>query len=399
MANVVILGGGFAGVAATLRLLRHKDQNISVTLISENEFHLFTPSLYEVATMEEPRRNIALPYREIFGRNVRVLKSGIRAVHYAEKTVVLTDGKKVPFDYCIASLGSEQAYFHIPGLSEHSLVLKTLSDAVHMKKTIEDGFKKAAENKTQFQVLIGGGGFTGTELAGELVECRKHLVKIYHAEDVPFSISVIQGSLLPLKDLDDEVGNIAASRLSREGVTFITNQHIKVVKAGSLTTDKGKTYPFDILVWTGGVKANHILRDSGFPVNPKRQVLVNEYLEIKDHPGMFAAGDCAAFAIGTTGNFAPGVAQVAEEEGAVAGENVWRSIHNKSFAPYRFRHFGYVVPMTGRFAVAELGFIRLTGVFGWMLQQLVLLWYLLHILPFWKAFRRWDRFEVNLKQE
>ena len=173
--------------------------------------------------------------------------------------------------------------------------------------------------------------------------------------------------------------------------------HIKEVKEKELMTDKGEKFPFDLLIWTGGVRSNRLLKDSGLTLSKSGQVTVNQHLQIKGHPHVFAVGDIAEFAEGD--RKAPGVAQVAEEEGRIAGENVARLIEEKDLRNYKLRHFGYLIPLQGRYAVFTSGMFHVKGFIGWVIQQIVFLRYLLGILPFLKAFKRWNKFEQDLKQE
>ncbi len=212
-------------------------------------------------------------------------------------------------------------------------------------------------------------------------------------------ITVIQGSDRLLKELDTYVSSLAQKRLNEPNVHFAFGGHIKEVTDTQVLTDDGKSYPYEILIWTGGVEANHIAAKSTLPVNKRGQVMVNNFLQAQGFDTIFAVGDIAGFIDPKTKRPAATVAQVAEEQGKVAAENILRTLNKQEMKPYVYHHFGYIVPLRGRFAVAELmGNIHLSGIPGWFLQQLVFLRYLLQIMPLTSAFKHWNTFELELEQ-
>jgi NADH dehydrogenase len=399
--HVVILGGGFAGVAAGIVLKKHlKHVPIKVTLIDRHEYHLFTPSLYEVATSEEPQKNIAIPFEKIFDEQCTFIKGTIEEIDPKTQTITVQNKKKetLTYDYAVINLGSEAAYYGIPGLKEHSIAFKSLQNAITIKNKIKTTCCKEGVCNRKVQLVIGGGGFAGTELAAELLTYKERLAKQHGLARDCLEITIIQGSDRLLKELDEHVSALAQKRLDNPQVHFAFGGHIKEVTATEVLTDDGKSYPYTILIWTGGVEANHLTGKSGLPVNKKGQVLVNQNLQMQGFENIFVAGDIAEFMDPKTKTPIPNVAQVAEEQGKLAGENIIRLLQKHPLKPYHYRHFGYVVPLRGKFAVAELvGNIHFDGLTGWLLEQLVFLRYLLSILPFWNALMHWNRFEMELE--
>lgn len=396
MRHVVIVGGGFAGVAAAKELVKANLEDTKIILINRTPFFLFTPSLYEVATNEEPQKNIAIPFREIFGRKVHVIVDEVEQIDAKDSKIKLKKSEPVMYDYLLVALGSESAYMGIAGLGENSMPLKTLADAVAIKDKIKSICCKEGECHRKARLLIGGGGFSGTELAAEMLMYKNRLARQNKLDKDCLEVSIIQGSDRLLNDLDKHVSDIATKRVSSKSVKFCFGGHIKEVTKSQVLTDDGKTYDYDMLIWTGGVHANHLVKESGLPITDHGQLLVNDFMQVQEFPNVFAAGDVAAYTNPKTQKPAAGVAQVAEEEGSVAGENVARLIEGKELAKYHYRHWGYIVPLKGRYAAAELEGIHLDGFFAWVLQQLVYLRYLLGILPVWKAMRKWNTFELEL---
>ena len=187
--------------------------------------------------------------------------------------------------------------------------------------------------------------------------------------------------------------------LREEGnVKICLSSRVKKVDEKNIETDDGKKYPYDIFVWTGGVRASGVLAQSGFKTNGKGPLGVNDNMQVQGFNNIFAVGDVAEFADPVSNKPAPGVAEVAEGEGKMAAENVYRSLKDMEQLSYKYLHVGYIVPIKGRFAVCDFKKFRLVGFFGWVLQQLVFLYYLLRILPFTKALKRWNKFEMYLME-
>lgn len=396
MNSIVVLGGGFAGVSVTLKLLEKINlaQN-EIILIDRNSFHTFNASLYEVATMESPQKNIIVPFDELFGKKVKIISGTISVIDRERKKVILADKTQIDWDYLVITLGSEISYFNIPGLKDFSLPLKSLSDAIRIQSRISALIKS---KQKEIKVIIGGGGFSGVELAGELLNLCDRLQKEHHLANAPLEISIIEKAPSLLCELDPRVSAIAYQRLKQNGVKIYLNTKIEKVEKSLTKVEDGNIYPFDLLIWTGGIKANQILQASNFKVNNKGQVPVDQTLKVAGEENIYAGGDLAEYKDIKTSNFAPQIAPVACSEGSIIGENIYRQINNMALKKYQFKHTGYVIPIKGQYAIADLYFCMLTGFLGWLLQQLIILKYFLQILPPFKAFYKWNKFERYLKQ-
>lgn len=401
MKNIVIIGGGYAGVTAGVHLRKHLKghKDIQITLINKHTYHIFTPSLYEVATSESPMKNIAIPLRKIFPDTVGLVKGEVEKIDTEAKKIFVTGKDTIAYDYLIIALGSQAAYYGIPGLQEYSIPFKSLNNAVKIQEVIQNQCLVKNDSNKKLEIVIGGGGFAGTELAAEILTYRKRISRENKLHLNCIETTVIQGSDRVLKELDEKVSTLAAKRLKEPGMKMAFGGHIKEVTKTEVLTDDGKKHPYDILIWTGGVEANHIAKNSGLPVTKRGQVIVNASLQMQDSDCVFAAGDIAGYIDPKSEKPVPNVAQVAEEQGVTAAENVIRSIKKEPLTPYVYRHYGYIVPLKGRFAVAELmGGLHLSGIWGWGLQQIVFLWYLMKILPLSLALKRWNVFELELEQ-
>jgi len=398
--RIVVVGGGFAGVSAIHALVKHLGEvSVSITLIDKNTFHLFTPSLYEVATSEEPKKNVTIPFSKIFPHGVQLIHDTVQTVDAPNKILKLKKKGEINFDYLILTAGSQPAYMGIPGLEKYGTGFKTLEDALTIKKQIKDLCCKDGKCNRKVQVLIGGGGFAGSELAAELLTYKDRIAVQNHLDKNCLEMTIIQGSDKILNELDPHVSNMAERRLDETNVHFGFGGHIQEVTKTTVLTDNGKSYPYEILIWTGGVEPNSLAKKNNLPVTHRGGLIVNNYLQVKGFDNIFAAGDIAAFIDPDSQHPAPNVAQVAEEQGAKVGENVAAMIKNEAIEPYRYRHWGYVVPLKGYFASAELfGIFHFSGIIGWSVQQLILLRYLFGILPWWRALERFDTFELEMEK-
>lgn len=397
MKEIIVLGGGFAGVSALLSLKKKiSEDEANITLIDKNSYHLFIPSIYEVATKEEPKKNIAIPFTDIFSNKVKHVRGVVSNIDTHNHLIHLKDNTNYSYDYLIIALGSESEFFGIEGLEEHSLPLKDLEDAVKIQKIIEENYHAKVPNNKHLSIVIGGGGLSGTEFTAELVHYKEHLAKHHELPKDLVKITIIQGSSRLLKDLDEKVSEIAKKRLENEGVEVVLETHIKKVEKGEIETDTGKKYKYDVFIWAGGVRANKVLEESNLKTNGKGQLPVNDKLQVNGFNNIFAVGDVAQAADPITNKPAPGVAQVAEDEGKIAAENIYKSLKNQDLISYKFFHAGYIVPLKGRFSVVQLMKFRIVGYYGWVIQQFVFFYYLLRILPFLKALKRWNKFELYL---
>lgn len=397
MKEIVVLGGGFGGVSACHYLVKqlNGEKDIKITLIDKNSYHLFKASLYEVATSEEPKKNIAIPYSEIFNENLRFVKGNVSSIDYDNNLIRFDNSLNYSYDYLIIALGSDVSDFNTPGIKEYGLPLRYLEDAVKIRKEVESAFHKNVHDGRQINIVVGGGGFSGTELTAELINYKQKLSKHHKTMEDLVKISIIQGADRLLNELDQKVSKLAGERLAQGSVNMILGSHITKVDKDNIETNAEK-YPYDVFIWTGGVRANGVLEKSGFKVNGRGQIAVNEFMQVNNYKNIFAIGDIAEYADPLTNKTIPGVAEIAQDQGRAAARNVLRSIKNKNLKSYKYKHTGYIVPLRGKFAAAELTFVKTEGLLGWVLQQLVFLHYLLKILPPFKAIKRWNKFEMYL---
>jgi NADH dehydrogenase len=405
MRTVVILGAGFGGVSCALELTKQRLTDVQIILINDHEYHVFNPALYQAATNEQPSRNVAIPLSTIFENKRVIIKIGrVEKIDASQNQVILKRGEIIAYDYLVLAVGSQTEDYGIPGVKENSYTLKTLYDAAILRNQVKLLFENACNDKActyPIRVTIGGGGFTGTELAGELHKYCDKLVKQFMMPETCFEVTIIQSGSQLLNGLDNETAQKAKDRLEKLHVKVVLGSHITRVDKNLLVLENSNTLPFSLLVWTVGIRANKLLQDSGFEVDKTGKVVVNELLQLPTYENILAIGDCASFAIDSEKHSAPTVAPVAIDQGKIAAINLQCLLNNQPLTlhRYKYHHYGYIIPISGKFALARLDFFKADGFLGFLAEQAAVFHYFLSILPLSKALKRWNNFEMELTNE
>lgn len=414
--NIVILGAGYGGIACALRiekkLRRHPDlsQDFNIILVDKRNYHLYTPALYDVATIAADdasplniKKAIATPIEEIIeGKHIVFLQGKVLKVNIPNRIIAFEDKTEITWEYLVFALGSESAHFGISGVREYAISLKGLDDAIHIRATVRRMYD-ARENDGTLSVVVGGGGPTGVEFAAELIgyigELDRKLKKNIHPV-----VTVVEGALTILPGFDLWTVTRAQKRLKQLGVHL--KENFLVAKA-----DEEKIFvkpapdgpeeriPYDIFVWSGGVQAINVLANGGLSVEKRGRMETDPFMicispdkHLDIAKNIFAIGDNACFVDPETHRPPPATARLAIEQGKVAGENIWRDLNGKPRKEFRVWKYPYVIPIGGKYAIAEVGPFKLQGILAWFFHELVELYYLSSIThDKWTAFKRWVR--------
>jgi NADH dehydrogenase len=376
--HVVIIGGGFGGLDAARTL---KGAPVRVTLLDRHNHHVFQPLLYQVATAALSPGDIAAPIRWILRhqQNVEVLLADVRAIDPVAKTVI-TDRDTVPYDYLIVATGAAHAYFGHPEWASRAPGLKTLDDALEMRRRVLLAFE-AAERETDptaqqrlLTFVIVGAGPTGVELAGALAEIARQTLRddFRHIRPESARILLLEGGPHVLAAFPQKLRAAARASLETLGVDVRTNTVVTAIDDDGVTAG-GERIPAQTILWAAGVAASPLAASLGVPLDRVGRVTPSPTLSLPGRPGIFVAGDICAFM--QDGTQLPGVAQVAKQQGAHAARNVLHAVRGEALEPFRYVNFGNVATIGRGAAVVDIGPVRASGWLAWVF------WLFLHI--FW----------------
>jgi NADH:ubiquinone reductase (H+-translocating) len=376
--QVVIIGGGFAGLAAARRL---RKVPCEVTIVDRHNHHVFQPLLYQVATAGLSPGDIASPIRWILRKQVRlrVLLANVDRIDTAANQLVLDRGQRLPYDYLIVAAGATHSYFGHDEWSGTAPGLKTLDDALALRRRLLLAFEEAeretdpARQRLLLTFVLIGGGPTGVELAGALAEIARLALKLEFDAVDPASarILLIEAGPSILPAFPANLRDSARRALQRLGVQVREGRAVTNVEPGVVSIGDERIEAHTI-VWAAGVAAEPISRDLSRELDRAGRVIVNADLSVPGHPAVFVAGDLASFSH-QTGTPLPGVAQVAKQQGAHAAANIGKLIAGQPTRPFHYYDPGNMATIGRNAAIADFGFLRVSGYLGW------LLWLFVHI--------------------
>ena len=342
---------------------------------------MFQPLLYQVATAALSPGDIASPIRWILRRqqNVEVLLANVTTIDPASRTVV-TDHETLSYDYLIVATGAAHAYFGHPEWASRDPGLKTLDDALEMRRRVLLAFE-AAERETDpaaqrrlLTFVIIGGGPTGVELAGALGEIARQTLRDDFRRIHPESarIVLLEGGPHLLSAFPGKLRDAASASLRRLGVEVRTGTVVTAIDDDGVVAG-GERIPAQTILWAAGVAASPLAASLGVPLDRAGRVTAEPALNLAGHPEIFVAGDICAFV--QDGKALPGVAQVAKQQGAHAAKNIRHAIRGEALEPFHYVNFGNVATIGRGAAVVDIGPIQASGWLAW------LFWLFLHI--FW----------------
>ncbi len=385
--RVVIIGGGFGGLYTAKAL---GNTPVDVTLIDKRNFHLFQPLLYQVATGGLSPGDISSPLRAVLSRykNVKVVAAEATDVDPDTQRVILSDGE-VPYDTLIVATGVSHHYFGNDEWAESAPGLKTIEDAVHIRRHILLAFEAAeresdpAKRRAAMTFVVVGAGPTGVELAGALAELAHKTLKddFRNIDPAEAKILLLEGMDRVLPPYPPELSAKAEKSLEKLGVVVQTNTMVTDIDGDEVTMKQGddsETIRARTVLWAAGVQASgmgKILADrTGVELDRSGRVIVEPDLSLANQPNIFVIGDLAHFAHQNEGKPLPGVAQVAIQQGQYMAKLVRKRL--KGQTPESFRYFdkGSLAVIGRNAAVADIGPLKFSGFFAW------LLWVFIHIM-------------------
>ncbi|MDQ2102722.1 NAD(P)/FAD-dependent oxidoreductase [Azospirillum isscasi] len=375
--HVVIVGAGFGGLACAEAL---GGTNIRVTVIDRNNYHLFVPLLYQVATAALSPADIAEPIRRILSRhpNIDVVMGEVTGIDRAARQVELADGSVVPYDRLVLATGSSYSYFGHDDWAEIAPGLKTIENARRIRARLLMNFEQAeisgdaARRKALMTTIVVGGGPTGVEMAGSVAELARYTLARDFRRIDPRTARVLLVEAGPriLSGFPEDLGHYARRKLEELGVVVLTGQAVEGITPEGATVG-GRFIPAGTIVWGAGVKASPAGSWLGVETDRSGRIPVNADLSVPGAPDVYALGDTAALA-GEDGKPLPGLAQVAKQQGEHLGGGLEASLlRGQPLAPFRFRNRGNTAIVGRSAAVFDFGRHRLKGWFAWLLWAVV----------------------------
>jgi NADH dehydrogenase len=383
--RIVILGGGFAGLYAAKyfdkRLARRAD--VEVTLISRENFILFTPMLHEVAAGDLSPGDIVNPVRKIL-RHVKFVEAEVEAIDLFARCVHCRAGAprfelNFEFDHLLLTLGSETNFFDLPGVSEWAATMKSLFDAAVMRNRLiglleEATLQKDSEARRRLLTFVtAGGGFAGSETTGAINDFVREIMRYFPdlSEELIRVVVIHPGDFL-LPELGEELGRYAERKLQQRKVEIIKGTRVASYDGARVTLADGKSIDAATLIWTAGVKPSPVIGQLASRKEHGR-LLVDEFLRVPGADGLWAAGDCAAVPNRKTGKFHPPTAQHGLREGLIAAKNIEAAILGRPLRPFTFTTLGLLATIGRRTGVAMVFGMKFSGFVAWGLWRMVYL--------------------------
>ncbi len=379
--KVVIVGAGFGGLTAAQKLARLP---VEVTVVDRKNHHTFQPLLYQVATAGLSPGEIAAPVRWILRShpNVEVLLEEVVDFKLPEQKVITKDGT-LAYDFLVIASGVTHAYFGHEEWKPLAPGLKTIEDALEIRRRVLLAFELAerqaasGQGETALNFVVIGGGPTGVELAGTLAEIARHVLKHEFRGIRPEQtrILLLEGAGRVLGTYPEELSRKAEQQLARLGVEVRTLQVVSGIEPGAVWVGEEKIAA-QVVLWAAGVAASPLGRKLGAPVDRAGRVLVQPDLSVPGHPNVFVIGDLAALA-DENSRMLPGVAPVAIQQGQWVAKTIARDLEHQSRRAFRYHDKGSLATIGRAAAVADFGRFRLSGYFAWLAWLFVHIMYLI----------------------
>ncbi|MFP4534670.1 MAG: FAD-dependent oxidoreductase [Spirochaetaceae bacterium] len=412
--RIVILGGGYGGVEAAKTLYKKykRRKDIEITLIDKNPYHTLMTELHEIAGSRTEPEAVQVSFHKIFGgKRVKVVIDEITGADF-ENNVLKSEGAEYHYDYLVIGAGGAPEFFGIPGVQENSFTLWSLEDAIRIRTHVEDRFREAAkepdpdERRKMLTFTIAGAGFTGIELAGELLERKDTLCPKYHINPREVRVLIIEAMESILPNFSEGPREKAAQRLKKMGGEIMLNSTITGAEEGKVIVGE-KTIETDTFIWTAGIHGGEFSakidltkgttargecsiasiegihgmagcrfdEDERYIVGQRGRLLVNEDMQSVDHENVFIVGDIVWYLEGE--KVLPQVVETALQTAETAAKNISRKIEGKEMEAFKSNYHGFMVSVGGKYGVADvMGGLKLYGFFALAVKHLVNLHYL-----------------------
>ena len=389
-ARILIVGGGYVGMYTALRLEKRLGREHAITLVTPENFLLYQPFLPEVAGGTIDPRAVVVPLRRVLRRTDLTIGEVERIDHERKVARVRLGGderREIAYDHVVIGPGSWSRVLPIPGLAEHAVGFKSISEAIHLRNRVLSQMDKADElsdPRARFAALtfvFVGAGYAGIEALGELEDLTREALELYPSlteHDMRWIMVEARDAILP--ELGPSLAGYARDVLEERGIEIRTNTRLESIEKSVVRLSDGEEFPAETVVWTAGVKPSPLPRASGLPVDEAGRLRVDPYLRVVDTPGAWGAGDVAAVPDEATGGLAPPTAQHALRQARRLGDNLAATITGDSdLKAFRWKHKGSVASLGHYKGVANPLGVRIRGFPAWFLHRTYHLLY----MPTW----------------
>lgn len=378
--RILILGGGFGGLYAALEFEKRRDPSLEVTLVSHDNFFLFTPMLHEVAASDLDLTHIVNPIRKML-QHVRFFVGDVASIDLDARSVVVAHGfdhhtHTLEYDHLVFALGSVTNFYNIPGLADRAVTMKSLGDAIALRNRLIEHLEEAdtecaaKDREPLLTFVVAGGGFAGVETIGSIHDFLHDALAYYPRvpRDKLRVVLVYPGDFV-LPELGESLGRYAGRKLAARGVELRPNTKVSAVTPIEVELSDGERIRSFTLVWTAGTSPHPILDLVDLP-KERGRILANARMEVEGHPGVWALGDCAMIPdTDREGQFHPPTAQHASREGTILARNIAAAVAGKPLKNFSFKTLGLLASIGQRTGVARILGMNFSGFIAWWLWR------------------------------
>ena len=395
--QIVVIGGGVAGVHATRELSKKLKADADITLIDKHSYHTTMTQLHEVAAGRVPFTTVQYDFQKLLGKrkNVSLVTDSVVSLDKENKQVITKHGR-YSYDYVIVALGGEPNDFGVPGVKEHGFTLWSLEDALkikaHLKEMVQAAAKEADSEKRKklLTFSVAGSGFTGIEMAGELIDWRKKVSTDWKIPEEEITINVVEMMPTIMNILDRSLADKALVYLQNKNINVLVNHGITAVAQDHITVNVGgrdeekvvKEIPGNTLIWTTGVQGNTEAEACQLSETERgHRLQANEYMEAigEENHGIYVAGDVSGYIVPENGRPTPQIVEAAEQTGSTAAKNIIADIKGGEKTKFVGNYRGTLVSIGSGYAVGTVGKTKLSGFSATFMKHMVYLVYTFEI--------------------
>lgn len=372
--RVVILGGGYGGLITSKKLAKVlQDGEAEVTLINKHDYHYISTQLHKTGAGTASDERITLSIPELIDPAKITFKKGtVTSMDFDNQEVILATGEAVVYDYLLIALGFEVSTFGIPGVKENAFAIRSFRSTKaifhHIQHQLDAYSRDGDQSRLTF--VVAGGGFTGVEMLGELVEALPKFCKQYHVPAEKVRIIGVEGAPSVLPYFDQQAIDYTTKFLKDHDVEVMTSTKITECTPTEIKLDSGEKIPTRTLIWSAGVRGNTILEKVGIDTRQGR-VVIDKHLRIPNMPeNVFCIGDCSMSMKDETTPYPP-TAQIAIQQAQLCGENIAAALRGQELKEFEYHHKGSVASIGERAAVGKVGNFIISGRFAAFMKQVI----------------------------